>query len=848
MKFTFDEYTSSGISGVPASAQKMTLSSTVVGEGGFGKVIEVKSIDGRAPAEPLVAKLFLQGPAAAAGYKTISRLQQGLKAAENAAIFDLRKNYQALEAIPLATFLTKDKKGNTVHGYLSSNLFASGYEPYDDILADKKGAKSRYSKLGFAERLSLCDQLVKAFSLFQNINFVHADFKAEALFVDIKRARIAVIDLDSGAVMDKPNERPTTWGTQQSWLAPEVRKQVNAGIAKGGHNGRVKVKVSIASDIWSVTVALHTLIYSIEPYAGFSEVSERSLALLSRATTYSPIPSGYPYSSPARKTVDDFIAKINQGLPEGLPPAFATTFTSGVVDEQRRTSYGQWRLVLQAAATPPSITTFTIDRTFVDDKKPVRLNWDVKDATLVTLDGVAVAPRGAKDITVRSDQEFVLVAKSPFGNQRSLLSVTTAIEQPEILSFTSSLDSDLLRRIESFKLYWQVNKAHEIRISPSLGVQIGTQCTVAGIRRQTTFILTATSWFGQETSSRITIDVDQTPPKIRAFRVDTAIRLDVDTPVRLQWAVSGAEKIEISEGVGTVGEVGTIGVDPRRKTRYRLTAESCFGILSSATAVVDVSQKRPIIDYFRASTCFVHQQKAVTFVWKVREAETVNLIHPDQGPIALTNEDTGQFLLTDGRSIQLIATSVFGIESRAFVRFLSSPALPSIPEFSCLPVSDGATPTELELRWRVNSADSVVIAPTLGSVANTGRMRIDPTTPTSYTLTASTKTGAHSTRHVLAIPTDRPPAILKFSCSSLVALVGQEVKISWNITGAAHLALSPFGELTEHTGERVFIAAQTETFQLRAFNRAGTLTQRNITLRVLKVPILERTIKLFTRQ
>src|ERR1017187_8555236 len=108
--------------------------------------------------------------------------------------------------------------------------------------------------------MDLAQQLVSALEfLHSKIGFLHCDLKAEALFVGMRPPRCVLIDYDGGAVMRAPDDVPTTWGTRQDWLAPEILAQMQqASVSEA-------VEVSLASELWSGVIAVHHLLFGFHP-------------------------------------------------------------------------------------------------------------------------------------------------------------------------------------------------------------------------------------------------------------------------------------------------------------------------------------------------------------------------------------------------------------------------------------------------------------------------------------------------------------------------------------------------------------------------------------------------------
>jgi hypothetical protein len=201
-----------------------------IGQGAFGVAYRVARIDSR-PCPPFVAKLLLDTfpGAARRGFDTVQELQRRLGASHlalAAAGSSLLTQYPALAGVPQLSF-EGSFEGRSVVGYLAADLKAAGMEEFATVLDDDVKI-TKYQGLPLPKRMAMAAQVVDAFEfLSTRIQYIHADIKAEALFVDMGQARCALIDFDSGAVARSVADQPTTFGTRQDWLAPEIVRQLD---------------------------------------------------------------------------------------------------------------------------------------------------------------------------------------------------------------------------------------------------------------------------------------------------------------------------------------------------------------------------------------------------------------------------------------------------------------------------------------------------------------------------------------------------------------------------------------------------------------------------------------------
>jgi serine/threonine protein kinase len=482
-----------------------------IGQGAFGIAYRALAFDGL-KVQPQVVKLLSDEPrgAAARGYGTIQELQRRLGVHDlslRAVGTSLLQRHPALVGFAHFSF-DGLLEGRPVVGYAANDLVALGMEDFANILSDDAKAR-RLQQLPLSVRMSLATQLVDAMEfLSTRANYIHADVKPEAIFLNLAQGSCALIDFDSGVVMRGTGDRPTTFGTRQDWLAPEIVEQLD----RPGNTTRI-VKVDLLSDVWSVNIAVHYLLFGFSPLFFLTEVSRRSMREYLRRYRWPDADPGFQYF---RRDYGSFHANyvrhLRGSIPSDITNRFSFTMNNGYSNPAARTSYGQWKSAL-AAQNRPAILRFTANTSPVVDMRPVCLEWAVTGAHRLHLSGVG-------DVTGRT----------------------------------------------------------------SVDVQV---------RRDTTFTLVLTPLSGPPLSQSVSVEVSKAPPTVHWFR-STVMRPQASPGVRLEWSVSGADRLTIDRGVGDVSGLAHIDLSEPRSGKYTLTATSPFG----TRAVVTTSIKR----FMRAGT------------------------------------------------------------------------------------------------------------------------------------------------------------------------------------------------------------------------------------------------------
>ena len=227
---------------------------------------------------------------------------------------------------------------------------------------------------------------------------------------------------------------------------------------------------------------------------------------------------------------------------------------------------------------PPKVSFKMTNRgnsVFKGDK--VHLVWTLEDAEKVTLDGEEMTDQiFSQDIQCDNTglRDFVLVASNPIGETKQILSVSI-IDKP---TFDIHCSRPKLRRgkNETCELRWNVRFAHSISlITPEGKIEIASSGskilspTETEVLKFEALAIDNTTIFTEE----ITIGVyDESIVQFKANRTYSFPQL----PIVLAWDVTNAQSIEL-EGFGEQPAEGSIIVEPRRTTTYRLLVKDEFG-------------------------------------------------------------------------------------------------------------------------------------------------------------------------------------------------------------------------------------------------------------------------------
>lgn len=168
---------------------------------------------------------------------------------------------------------------------------------------------------------------------------------------------------------------------------------------------------------------------------------------------------------------------------------------------------------------------------------------------------------------------------------------------------------------------------------------------------------------------------------------------------------------------------------------------------------------------------------------------------------------------------------------------------PVIDSFTASPVSI-ETGEETLLSWTVSGAPTTLaIDQGVGTVTNRSSTAVRPEATTTYTLTAANASGSDTETVTVSVGSGAPPSvpatppvINSFSADPQTVEPGDDVRLSWNVTGAEGLTITPaVGEVRGPSGSTEVSPGETTTYTLTATNGDGKDTAK-VRIRVKAEP------------
>ncbi|MBP6924424.1 MAG: DUF11 domain-containing protein [Candidatus Pacebacteria bacterium] len=265
----------------------------------------------------------------------------------------------------------------------------------------------------------------------------------------------------------------------------------------------------------------------------------------------------------------------------------------------------------------------------------------------------------------------------------------------------------------------------------------------------------------------------------------------------LAWQTSHASRVVINNGIGEVALDGSVSVSPLTTTNYQLTAFGTEGrsVNCSVPVTVTTTNTAPICEYFTATpNSFGVGGGQVNLSWKVLNATSVS-ISPTIGSVSSQGSQTTN--VTGSTNFVLTATDADGEQT-------TCPAPVTVAETPVFTCQNNVTFTASDysinrgndtvLSWNVTNADSVSIS-SLGSVTSSGSKSVEPSSDTTYTLTA--KKGNQSVDCPLSVNvssgggggggTPTPRCELSISDNKIKA--GDQITLKWNTSNANEVTI-----------------------------------------------------------
>lgn len=400
---------------LPTNITVVEIGEECIASGGFGLIYECISINGVQPSTPLLIKLLKVDKEAVSvvGHSVIVKLQKKMKtffSSTSTRAFKTQYELPTLKAFPGFSF-SGEIDGKKVWGYSTSNLCQLGFSSLSDFLNGTEIEQKEFKNLSFHKRFQFCFHLASGFNFLSSLNYVHADINPKNIFINTVSGELAIIDYDGGGILDQALDDTLTHGNLEDseWLAPEIYEKLETNQ---------DLKVDRYSDMWSVSVAFHYLLFGYDPFFFIQEQSKRCKEDYLNVSKFYPINVSDPnVSENVVFVIDSYYTNIKTEIPTTIHEALVRTYTEGFFNPHQRTPYLLWMELFKQTQSAPIIEYFNVNKDFAFKGTQVNLSWKVNDAIELTIDNQIGDVTGKSEITTRPEQSMTywLNARGHFG-------------------------------------------------------------------------------------------------------------------------------------------------------------------------------------------------------------------------------------------------------------------------------------------------------------------------------------------------------------------------------------------------------------------------------------------------
>lgn len=261
----------------------------------------------------------------------------------------------------------------------------------------------------------------------------------------------------------------------------------------------------------------------------------------------------------------------------------------------------------------------------------------------------------------------------------------------------------------------------------------------------------------------------------------------------------------------------------------KTSVDDAFQLIGNVAAggleIVRDSDTIPTFTVNDGATLFKHSgsPSTMTLAWNVNESNTTLSINQGIGTVARTGSTT---IATPAATTTYTITATTGADvvTRSVTVYVNT-----APVISSLTVSDATvTPgTATTLNWDVAGATTLTLNPGNINVTGTNSRVVNPTSTTTYTLTATNVAGSSQANIVVEVGT--APVITSFITTDASPVYGKETSLSWNVTGADTVSLNQNIGTVSSSGSVFVVPYLTTTYTLTTVNVYGS-TMANVTI------------------
>lgn len=395
---------------------------------------------------------------------------------------------------------------------------------------------------------------------------------------------------------------------------------------------------------------------------------------------------------------------------------------------------------------------------------------------------------------------------------------------------------------ESATLSWSVSNATSISFNQGIGTVAAIDSRSVSPSTTTTYTLTATNAEGS-INQNVTLTVNAgSVPVIQSFEVNPEI-IGQGGSATLSWSVTGAQNVQIDQGIGLVSANGSSMVFPTVTTIYTLTAANQFGSVNASATLTVTNQNPPQIQSFTVSPLSINEGQSATLSWSVTDADLVQLT-PGFGEV----EAIGSRSVSPAGTLiyTLTATNGHGSTQRMITLTVTVSSAPQVISFLANP-NEVVVGNPVTVSWEVEGADTVDINGGIGRVPDMGSIEVTPSGASGmnppllgenvrYILLATNSTSqAQVNTDVRVYPRLE---ITGFAVDPAEIVAGGSASLTWSVVNSQTVTLNPGGQSVAASGGLQVQPGETTIYSLIADGPIGQREINSLTLSVLGDPEL----------
>jgi len=480
----------------------------------------------------------------------------------------------------------------------------------------------------------------------------------------------------------------------------------------------------------------------------------------------------------------------------------------------------------------PVITSFTADVSTITEGQSVTLSWTT-DADSTSIDqGIgAVDPIGSISASPVLTTTYTLTAANAYGSSTTTVTVTVN----NLPTVSLSADLSTITEGETATLSWSATNADALSIDQEIGDVTGTTSFSISPALTTTYTITATNTYGTATDS-VTVTVNNLP--VVSLDVDP-VEIIIGETSSLSWSSSNAESVYLNQGLGSqlANVADSTGVSPTVDTTYVIIATNAYGTRTASADITVLEVPLPEVS-ISADPNLIASGETSILSWMSSNANTLG-IEPDLG-IGTIEPDvasTTGVSPTENTTYTITATNQYGSVSESVTIVVGQLPFVSISATEET-ITEGQTTT---LIWdSINAESSTLtqdVGTSIGDVAASGTIDVEPLVTTVYTVIAHNSNGDSDPADV-TITVNPLPTIDTFATSASSINNGGTATLSWTTTSADSASIDHgIGIVGAANGSTDVSPLVSTTYTIAAWNDYGMVSS-SLTITVTQLPIV----------